>query len=164
MEQLDERFEWRRVAEMHLSAQRMPRSRAVGRLELLSYPESWKRDRVRVRLSEHQFLELEFPQLYGEWLALFEYHDPIELGESPYGWNYDAQIRWLVPDLLRFTDPGALQEAIYDELGRWFRPEIVDPLERYENLAHDAWASWDRNRRLVLENQDVPPDLKDLVR
>lgn len=92
--------------------------------------------------------------MYEEWLALFEYHDPLQIATSRWGLTYDAQIRWLRPFLGKFASVQELRAAVHAELLRWFRPEIVGNEERYENLALDLWDSMERRAAEIHQAQE----------
>jgi hypothetical protein len=84
-------------------------------------------------------LEEEYGNVYAEWLAVAEYHDPLGIATSRYGLTYDAQIRWMLPFVHGLGRVDTLRDTVHAEFLRWFRPEIVGMADRYENLAVDLW-------------------------
>jgi hypothetical protein len=117
-----------------------------------------KRKRAPWDTTGRDHLVHDYPQLYDEWLVLFDVHDPLRIGETLLGnrhpdavandhlaLTYDTQIRWLLPWLTTLTSADALAERIHGEFGRWFEPAVVGPVARFTTLALDAWASYERN-------------------
>jgi hypothetical protein len=107
----------------------------------------WEERRRRHGLLRHYYrrtLEAESPTVYEEWLALFEYHDPLQIATSRWGLTYDAQVRWMLPFKAKLTDAAQVRGAVHAELLRWFKPEIVGDEERYQNLTQDLWDSLQR--------------------
>ncbi|ADB74942.1 hypothetical protein [Geodermatophilus obscurus] len=82
------------------------------------------------------------PSLIAEVEALLYRHDPVGIGFGDNPDEYRPEAGSIVARRPRARSVDDVVTLAHGEFVRWFDEDTAGPVDRYEDIARDAWAIW----------------------
>jgi hypothetical protein len=89
-----------------------------------------------------------YATLYYTILNILHKYDPI--GIAYLADEYTPEVETILPRLKETSSVEGVNEVIYQEFVRWFDSELAGSKARYDKIAEEVWAAWQKHK---LDNQ-----------
>lgn len=97
--------------------------------------------------AQRQQLKTRYGKLYDEAEEILFRHDPIGINFSSNTDEYSPEVGTILPRLRKAASQSEARNIIHEEFVNWFSPEDVGPESRYEDIAGEIWAAWNRHEK-----------------
>ena len=102
-------------------------------------------DRQRLR-AEREELRKEFRELFDTVSEILFRRDPVGINFETNTDEYEPEVGTILPRLRSCESQADVHRVVYEEFVRWFEADTCGPEDRYEPIAIEIWAAWNRFR------------------
>jgi hypothetical protein len=90
-------------------------------------------------------LKERYNSVYDEVLDILFQHDPIGINFKINADEYEPEVGTILPRLREAASPNDLRYIIHEEFSHWFSESIAGPEAKYDKIAQEVWAAYQRH-------------------